>query len=210
MMACAAPGEVTASSPDDGVCCLVLVCNRDNCGADVGGRFLNRSTMHHHHLTKPPMLWLATGFGLGYCPVASGTVGTLPGIPLAWALYRIAEGMGGWFWPTVFATLFVVAAVPVCGFAERQFKRKDDGRIVADEYLTFPVCMLGLPWNGLTVALAFATHRFFDILKPPPAHRLQSLRGGVGIVIDDFIAVLYSLMLNHLIVRCWPSFFGLS
>ena len=38
-----------------------------------------------------------------------------------------------------------------------------------------------------------------DVIKPPPARRLQDLHGGFGIVIDDFIACLYALAINHAI-----------
>ena len=75
-----------------------------------------------------------------------------------------------------------------------------DQRIVADEFLTFPICMIGLPVtleHWWLVAMAFLTFRICDILKPPPAHQLQRLHGGLGVVADDFFAALYSLGINH-------------
>jgi phosphatidylglycerophosphatase A len=45
--------------------------------------------------------------------------------------------------------------------------------------------------------MAFVSSRFFDIVKPPPARALQRLHGGVGIVIDDVLASLYSLAFNQ-------------
>ncbi len=148
-------------------------------------------------------LVLATGFGLGYSPVASGTVGTLPGVVLAWGLGTLWARPGGWLFQAPVAALLALLAVPVCGVAERHFGTKDDGRIVADEYLTFPICLIGLPVTWPVLLLAFLTCRACDILKPPPAYRLQSLPGGRGIVADDVTASLYSLLLNHLIVRLW-------
>jgi phosphatidylglycerophosphatase A len=138
---------------------------------------------------------LATGFGLGYSPVASGTAGALPGVLITWVL---------WTWsrqtlPVQIAAagLLALCAIPVCDIAERVFGKKDDGRIVADEYLTFPICMLGLPCEPWVLAIAFVSNRCFDILKPFPARRLQALTGGLGIVIDDVFATLYSLAFNH-------------
>ncbi len=133
----------------------------------------------------------ATGLGLGLSPVASGTAGTLLGIPivlLLWPLGLPAQ--------IAAAVALPLLAIPVCGAAERVFGKKDDGRIVADEYLTFPLCMVGLPAEPWILALAFLSHRAFDILKPPPARRLQALTGGLGIVIDDVFASLYSLAFN--------------
>jgi phosphatidylglycerophosphatase A len=139
---------------------------------------------------------VATGFGLGYSPVASGTVGTLPGVLWVW-----------WFFPqfsllqqVVAAAILAVLAIPFCDAAEKTFEKKDDGRIVADEYMTFPICVIGLPVTiPWVLAMAFLTSRFFDILKPPPARGLQRIHGGFGIVIDDVFASIYSLLTNHLL-----------
>jgi phosphatidylglycerophosphatase A len=139
-------------------------------------------------------LVLATGFGLGFSPVASGTTGTLPGLLIVWAVWPY-----GLPWQIASAILLPLLAIPICGAAERHFGKKDDGRIVADEYMTFPIAMLGLPFTPWVVALAFFTSRCFDILKLPPARQLQSLHGGTGIVIDDVIASIHSLILNHAI-----------
>lgn len=140
-----------------------------------------------------PVLILATGFGLGLSPVASGTVGSLLGVLLALGLYRL-PGLG---WQVGAAVLLALAAVPLCEYAERFLGRKDDGRIVADEYLTFPICILGLPPEPWLLACAFVVNRVFDIAKPPPANRLQACHGGFGIVVDDVIACLYALAVNH-------------
>jgi phosphatidylglycerophosphatase A len=143
-------------------------------------------------------LLLATGFGLGLSPVASGTVGALPGILLVMALCGLPV-----LWQAVCVVALVALAVPVCGAAEKIYGRKDDGRIVADEYVTLPLCMIGLPVaaHPWLLAVGFVTHRACDVLKPPPARQIQALRGGAGIVMDDVISSLYALGLNHLIYR---------
>ncbi len=142
------------------------------------------------------MLLLATGFGTGYSPIASGTVGTLPALLFMWFLWPV---LPGWWLQLAFAVVLAAVAIPICSAAERQFQTKDDGRIVADEYLTFPICMLGLPMQPVMLAVAFVSCRVFDILKPEPADRVQAVKGGTGIVLDDVVAALYSLAVNHLI-----------
>ena len=156
-------------------------------------------------MTSIPMNWrdraavvFATGFGLGYAPVASGTFGTLPGVLLVVLLWPVLAGN-----PAAQAAVGLVLtllAVPVCGAAERVFGTKDDGRIVADEYATFPLVMIGLPVDRAEwwiLPLAFVAARFFDIVKIWPARGLQKVRGGLGIVIDDFFASLYALAFTH-------------
>ena len=143
-------------------------------------------------------VWIATGFGLGYSPVASGTVGSLWGVAIAWGLASCLPLWG----QCVACIAMTLACVQICTVAEKALGgKKDDGRIVADEYLTFPICVLGLPWmtTWWIMPVAFVVARFMDIVKPFPAHRLQSLKGGLGITIDDFVSTVYALGLNWVI-----------
>lgn len=140
-------------------------------------------------------IFLASGFGLGFSPFASGTVGSLPGIPLAYLVHMCPSLPG----QILFCALLVLVAVYVCDVAEKEYGKKDDGRIVADEYMLLPICTLGVPMHLdlpkqlLVWAVVFGVARFFDILKPPPARGLQSVKGGMGIVIDDLFASFYAL-----------------
>jgi phosphatidylglycerophosphatase A len=144
---------------------------------------------------------LANGFGLGLSPVASGTVGTLLALPIVWFFCKLLEVSGGIFWQCGIALVLSLIAIPICSVAEKHYGTKDDGRIVADEYLTFPICMIGLPWNPWVLLIAFLSCRFFDIVKPAPANQLQRIHGGFGIVIDDVVASLYSLAFNVVVVH---------
>lgn len=145
---------------------------------------------------KKGILLLATGFGLGLSPVAPGTVGTLLGVAIAVAVSPL-----DWVWQAVLAVSMALVAIPICGEAEKHFGKKDDRRIVADEFSTFPLCVLWLPIveHPWLLAVAFLTHRVLDIIKPPPARKMQETEGGVGIVLDDVISSLYALVLNHAI-----------
>jgi len=136
--------------------------------------------------------WLAVGFGTGWSPVMPGTVGTLVGVPLAWGLMQIpGAGM-----QAIVCAALTLLAIPICGLAEKIIGGKDPGCIVADEYLTLPITVIGLssPWALLS---GFVLHRIFDITKPPPIKQLQHIHGGFGIVVDDFLAALIALGLNH-------------
>ena len=138
--------------------------------------------------------WVAIGFGTGLSPVMPGTVGTLLGLPLAWGVMHL---------PTIWCKIgtclvLTLISIPICGIAEKIIGGKDPGCIVADEYLTLPITVVGLssPWALLS---GFVLHRIFDITKPPPIKQLQDIHGGFGITIDDFLAALIALGLNHLI-----------
>ena len=144
--------------------------------------------------------WLATGFGLGLAPVAPGTFGSLIGLPLAWWLLGRSTGQ-----QAVIIALMLIAAVPVCHIAAWHYDGLDHGSIVADEYVAFPLVVLGLKAarHPLVLALAFGVYRLFDALKPPPIHLAEYVTGGLGIVLDDVIAALVSWLVVALIVTLW-------
>ena len=155
---------------------------------------------------RKPIILLATGFGLGLSPVASGTAGTLLGFPIMLGLaplwtHSLTAQM-------IAALCLALLAVPICDVAEKHFGRKDDGRIVADEFMTFPIGLLGLPLSPGVLALAFFTNRVFDVLKPFPAKGLQRLPGGLGVVVDDGVAALYSLLVNHAVYYLVRNYSG--
>ena len=138
--------------------------------------------------------WVAVGFGTGWSPIMPGTVGTLVGLPLAWGVMQVSEvGV-----QIVICLALTLLSIPICEVAERMIGGKDPGCIVADEYLTLPITIIGLtsPWAMLS---GFVLHRIFDITKPPPIKQLQHIHGGFGITIDDFLAALIALGLNHLL-----------
>lgn len=140
-------------------------------------------------------LFAASGFGLGLAvPFAPGTFGSLPGLALAFATTALPV------WLQIpLCTALTLLAVPICGAAEEYLGIKDDGRIAADEWMLFPLAVIGLPLQSLPwweIALFFLAVRTIDIVKPWPCRRLQSIPGGRGIVVDDFVANLYSLAIN--------------
>ena len=162
-------------------------------------RFIKSMELARASFWRKPIILLATGFGLGLSPVASGTAGTLLGLPIMLGLAPLwaHSGSGALMAQIIAALCLILLAIPICDVAEKHFGRKDDGRIVADEFMTFPIGLLGLPLSPWVLALAFFTNRVFDVLKPFPANRLQRLPGGLGIVVDDGVAALYSLLVNH-------------
>jgi phosphatidylglycerophosphatase A len=143
---------------------------------------------------KSLIKWIAIGFGTGLSPVMPGTVGTLIGLPLAYGVMKLPEL---WIQVVVCVALSMLS-IPICEVAEKTIGGKDPSCVVADEYLTLPITVIGLtsPWALLS---GFVLHRIFDITKPPPIKQLQHIHGGFGITIDDFLASLIALGLNHLI-----------
>jgi phosphatidylglycerophosphatase A len=141
------------------------------------------------------ILILATGIGVGYSPVAPGTLGTLVAILIYYFLSEISA-------PLYEITLigFFFLSVWVSENAERFFRKKDDQRIVIDEIIGFLTTMLWVPKTIRFVIIGFFLFRFFDILKPFPIRRLEKgFKGGFGVVLDDVVAGVYANIVLRLI-----------
>ncbi len=132
------------------------------------------------------VLFIATGCGAGKVPVAPGTLGTLPGLLLAW-------WVTGWHvgWQAFFVFGFCLLAIWVAGQAAAILGAKDPGAIVIDEIAGMLVACIGLSLTLTNGIILFILFRLFDILKPFPVGWLdRRLDGGLGIVADDLAAGL--------------------
>jgi len=138
--------------------------------------------------------FLASGFGAGYSPFIPGTMGTLIGIPVLFVLSGISSPV---YEITVLAFFFL--AVWISGKAQEYWGREDDQRIVIDEIVGFLITMLWIPSTFFTVICGFFFFRLFDITKPFPARRLEKVRGGYGVVLDDVMAGVYANIALHII-----------
>lgn len=160
---------------------------------------------------------LVTMGGLGRVRPAPGTWGSLPPVVVAAVLIGAgvspAGGAGASAAYHIILLGIMVAATLACAVygdaAEAHYDKKDPGSVVADETagqvlpLLFlpPVAVAGPLVTLLTLGYAFVAFRVMDILKPPPAHRLQRIPGGWGIVIDDLLAGVYAMVAVQVVVR---------
>jgi len=144
-------------------------------------------------------LVLATVGGVGYAPLAPGTVGSLVALPLLPAL----AGLRSRSLPAYAATLLglIAAAMWAAGRAEIELESHDDAHIVIDELAGMVATGIFLPGTWSAAAVGFLSFRVFDIVKPFPARSIdRRVRGGVGVVGDDLIAGVYAGLLARLIL----------
>jgi phosphatidylglycerophosphatase A len=146
-------------------------------------------------------LFIATAGGVGYFPVASGTAGSVPGVLLAWGLWELG-GLVATIAGVVVATLVGVWAAHG---AERHFGKEDPGPVVIDEVAGQMLTLLFVQPTPLALGLGFFLFRLFDVLKPFPARRLESLPGGSGIMADDLAAGIYANVVLQIVLRLLPA-----
>ncbi len=140
--------------------------------------------------------WIALGFGSGLSPFAPGTVGTL----WSWLVFAVASP---WLAPRHWAIVLPVAfliGIWACERTARDLGVADHGAMVWDEIVAFWLVLLFAPGGWLAQLAAFVLFRFFDIVKPPPIRYYdKKLKSGFGVMFDDLLAALYTLLVLALL-----------
>ena len=141
---------------------------------------------------------IATFFYVGYLPLAPGTWASLVTTAL---VYFIRP-----YWQApVYIQLAIILAVfllgiPAASHAEKHFDKEDPRYCVIDEVAGQMISLLLIPHTIGLYAAGFVIFRIFDIIKPFPIKHLEKAPQGIGIMIDDVAAGLYSLGLLHLLI----------
>lgn len=131
---------------------------------------------------------LASGLGIGYSPLAPGTIASLLGL----ILYYFVKEL-----PLQHYVLFVVAfiffAFWISAGGINIFGGEDPKKVVIDEIAGFLVVMIGHAFSWSRVLAGFMLFRFFDVAKPFPVGLIEKrFKGGYGIVLDDVAAAVYA------------------
>ncbi len=127
---------------------------------------------------------IATVGGLGYLPVAPGTVGSAVGLLI------VCFSGGDFSHQLAQCALMTLLAVWSSGSAAKMLGSKDPRPVIIDEVAGMMVALVGLPVYWPVYLAAFFLFRLLDILKPFPLRRFEDLPGGWGIVLDDLGAGL--------------------
>ena len=133
-----------------------------------------------------PALLVSTVFGIGYAPLAPGTLGSAAGLLLWYVLPGSASVQA-----SAIVLLFIVGSWSG-SVAEQHFGRSDPGQVVIDEVMGMLITLFMNPVGWAGALLAFLLFRVADIIKPYPANRLERLHGGVGVMADDGMAAIYA------------------
>lgn len=146
-------------------------------------------------------VFIATAGYCGYFPVAPGTAGSAVGL----LFYLIVWWAGSPVVEVALIAALFAAGVWAATTAERYFGGIDPGQIVIDEVVGMLLTLAFIP-VGLSGAIAgFVLFRIFDVIKPFPAGRLESLHGGLGVMADDAMAAVYANLSLRLAMWLLPE-----
>ena len=135
------------------------------------------------------LVFIATGCYSGFARKFPGTFGTLATIPLI-LLTEWLSVVGKFF---VFIVLFVTGII-ASEYYEKYTGREDPKEVVIDEIAAYYLTMIFLETTFWNVAVTFLLFRFFDIVKVYPANKAEMIEGGTGIMLDDIVAAVYSII----------------
>ena len=146
---------------------------------------------------------IATCGGVGLSPHAPGTVGSVLALPLIFVALPVALEVQ-------LIVLLALFAIGVWASEQRgqQLQQDDASSIVVDEFvgqwLTALIAMALLSTlqdSGLFLLVAFVCFRVFDIAKPWPISWCdRSVKGGLGVMLDDVVAAVPAGLLTTLIM----------
>lgn len=139
----------------------------------------------------------------GFAPIAPGTAGSVVGLAL-YVLLRWLDSAA--IEAGVIAVVFALGTWTAT-MVEAELG-KDPGVVVIDEVLGMLVTLAFLDVTPLGAFVAFVLFRVYDVIKPFPAGRLESLPGGPGIMLDDFVAGLYGHLTMRVLIAVGPGLFA--
>jgi phosphatidylglycerophosphatase A len=149
---------------------------------------------------EKPSHFIAFGFGSGAVPFAPGTFGTLMAIPFYLAMQSLPHSLYLWL-----VVVFTLASMWLCDKVTQEIGVHDHLGMCLDEIIGYLVTMYGAPHGFIWILLGFLLFRLFDIWKPWPIGYIdEHIKGGVGIILDDVLAGIYSLVILRFIFHLLP------
>ncbi len=131
---------------------------------------------------------ISTFFGVGYFPLAPGTLTSL----IVVLLYKFYFHTLSWpFYLMLLFFLFIIGTITSTQYSS-DLKNKDPRNIVIDEAMGQALLLFHLGDAWLPLILSFLLFRLFDIVKPYPIKKIETLPKGWGIMMDDVAAAVYA------------------
>ncbi len=140
----------------------------------------------NNSLRDKAILILATLSGVGYFPMMPGTASCV----VALLVFLLVKSQ---FYFLIITLVSLVVAFLVSGKAEKLYGVKDCKKIVIDDFSGMLVTFLFIPRRLEFIICGFFLFRMLDMIKIPPANKIEELHGSLGIVGDDLIAGIYAL-----------------
>ena len=146
---------------------------------------------------------VASGLGSGFSKYAPGTAGTFSGIILWFLAHRFFGESFSIPVQLLVIVFFFIVGLWATKIVLIETGREDPGVVVVDEWLGVWVTSIFLTAQSAAIwwIASFFLFRFFDILKPPPASNAENIPGAMGVILDDIVAGIFSLIVLTILMK---------
>jgi phosphatidylglycerophosphatase A len=124
-------------------------------------------------------------FGVGYVPLLQGTAASI----VAVVVFIFLKNQSYYI---IFTLISIILAFAFSSRAEKIFEEKDSKKIVIDDFAGMLITMLFIPHTPQFIFCGFFLFRALDMVKIPPADRIENCGGAAGVVGDDVVAGIYA------------------
>lgn len=138
---------------------------------------------------------IASVAGIGY--VKGG--GTLAAIAYCIIWFLLPAGFSSGYWQVITAAAITAVGVWSSNNVDRIWG-KDSSKVVIDEVAGMAITLLFIEHNIIFLVAGLCLFRFFDILKPLGVKKMEKLPLGYGVMADDILAGVYSLVVLQVII----------
>ena len=140
-----------------------------------------------------------TLFGIGYSPIAPGTIGSIFSIVFLYFLIKFVS----YSFLVIIFLIILFTSLKLIEKYSNLLKSHDSSTIVIDEFLGIFLIILFYDYLKFTndfimFLLILILFRFFDILKIFPINLVdKNIKNSFGIVLDDLLAGVYSIIVLY-------------
>ena len=164
---------------------------------------------------------ILTMFGIGYFKYAPGTAASFITCLI---FYILGESKFTLHDNEIYLVFFLIIilfySIIFIDKFSHFFKKKDAQEIVIDEFIGQSIPLISILFRPtdflenypavddkawiIWILLSFVLFRFFDIYKPIPINIVdKKMKNGVGVMLDDIIAGIYSTIVIYIIYALW-------
>ena len=140
-----------------------------------------------------------TLFGIGYSPIAPGTIGSIFSIVFIYFLIKFVS----YSFLVIIFLIILFTSLKLIKKYSNLLKSHDSSTIVIDEFLGIFLIILFYDYlkfanDFIMFLLILILFRFFDILKIFPINWVDNnIKNSFGVVLDDLLAGVYSIIVLY-------------
>ena len=140
-----------------------------------------------------------TLFGIGYSPIAPGTIGSIFSIVFLYFLIKFVS----YSFLVIIFLIILFTSLKLIEKYSNLLKSHDSSTIVIDEFLGIFLIILFYDYlkfsnDFIMFLLILILFRFFDILKIFPINWVdKNIKNSFGVVLDDLLAGVYSIIVLY-------------